>query len=148
MHMTDLKELMRRGIEAYNAKDIGALASLYAHDAELLWPGRGVFKGRSAISSLYEEVDFKAFPDAKVSIDNQAISGNLVITEWSYGGTNTGQLTLADGSTAPATGKRVSGRGVNVAEYGEDGLIKSERFYFDLMELLVQLGLVPTAARP
>jgi predicted ester cyclase len=107
-----------------------------------------VFKGRSAISSLYEEVDFKAFPDAKVSIDNQAISGNLVITEWSYGGTNTGQLTLADGSTAPATGKWVSGRGVNVAEYGEDGLIKSERFYFDLMELLVQLGLVPTAARP
>src|SRR5262249_57736537 len=99
MQMTDLKELMRRGIEAYNAKDIGALASLYAHDAELLWPGRGVFKGRSAISSLYEEVDFKAFPDAKVSIDNQVISGNLVITEWSYGGDQPAPVTLA-GSAA------------------------------------------------
>lgn len=145
--MADLKELARRGIEAYNAKDIGAVASLYAVDAELLWPGRGVIKGRSAISSLWEE-DFKAFPDAKVSLDNEIISGNLVISEWSYGGTNTGQLTLPDGGTVPATGQRVSARGVNLAEYGEDGLVKSDRFYFDTMEVLVQLGLAPTAARP
>src|SRR5262249_58129700 len=101
MQMTDLKELMRRGIEAYNAKDIGALASLYAHDAELLWPGRGVFKGRSAIRSLWEEVDFKAFPDAKVSIDSQAISGNLVITEWSYGGAHAAHERPPPGSSPP-----------------------------------------------
>ena len=58
-------------------------------------------------------------------------------------GTNTGPLSLPDGSTVPATGKAVRVRGCDIATVA-DGMIVRHHFYFDQMELLTQLGLAPT----
>ncbi|MDQ4019216.1 MAG: ester cyclase, partial [Actinomycetota bacterium] len=55
-----------------------------------------------------------------------------------------GPLQMPDGETIPATGKQIRVRGCDVATV-ENGRITSHRFYFDQMEFLSQLGLVPEA---
>ncbi len=87
--------------------DQALVATAYANDAELVSPNRGLTKGRGAITTLWED-DFRAFPDAKGSVESQAISGQTVFVEYGLTGTNAGPLTMADGSSVPATGERVS----------------------------------------
>ncbi|WP_426939533.1 ester cyclase [Pseudarthrobacter sp. S3] len=57
-------------------------------------------------------------------------------------GTNTGPLPLPSGESLPATGKSIRVRSCDVAHV-EAGLIKQHAFYFDQMELMAQLGLLP-----
>jgi len=57
----DLEELVRLGVEAYNRKDIGALVALYANDAAVVSPNRGLKKRRAAITNAWED-EFSAFP--------------------------------------------------------------------------------------
>jgi hypothetical protein len=72
-------------------------------------------------------------------------SGNVAIDEGYFVGTNTGDLHAPNGDSIPATGKQVRVRDcdVVVAEYG---LIREHHFYWDLMEFLGQLGLLPEGA--
>lgn len=89
MAIPDLEELVRLGVEAYNRKDIGALVALYANDAEVVSPNRGLKKRRAAITNAWED-EFSAFPDTKGSVESQAIRGQTVFAEYVVTGTNTG----------------------------------------------------------
>ena len=55
---------------------------------------------------------------------------------------NTGPIQLPTGETLPATQKEVRIRGVDIATV-KDGRIVDYRLYFDEMEFLGQLGLLP-----
>ena len=139
--MADIKRLVQEGTDAYNQKKIGVLDGLYQADAELIVPGREPVRGRAAVTAFWEE-EFKSFPDGKVKIVTEVISGSTAVSEWEWNGTNTGPLRLPTGDMSPATGKKASARGVDIAEF-EGGLIKSHRFYYDSLDLVTQLGLVP-----
>ena len=78
-----------------------------------------------------------AFPDLKMSVDLMIAEGNLVTVLWSGKGTNTGT-----GNGLPATGKRLSGRGITIWRI-EGGKIREEWSEFDQMRILTQLGLLP-----
>jgi predicted ester cyclase len=78
----------------------------------------------------------------KVSQTYQVIAGDTAVTEATYSGTHTGTLPTPNGDV-PATGKRVQGRQVAVQRV-KDGQISSEQLYFDQMEFLGALGLVPS----
>jgi len=55
--------------------------------------------------------------------------------------TNTGDLPLPDGSTLPATGRRISLPGLDVVYLDADGLIAEGHRYQDAAGFMAQLGL-------
>jgi hypothetical protein len=54
-------------------------------------------------------------------------------------------LSLPNGETVPPTGKRVSVPGMDIETWDDEGLLIGDRAYFDQLELLARLGLVPEA---
>jgi hypothetical protein len=69
-------------------------------------------------------------------------AGNVAIDEGYLVGTHTGPLPTPSGETIPATGKQINVRSCDVATV-EAGVVTQHRFYFDQMEFLGQLGLLP-----
>jgi len=142
--MGDLNELIRRMDEALDGKDIKAALALCAEDAVVEFPGREPIRGRDAIKSFFQ-MQFDAARNSERTLLAEAVSGSTAMREWSDTRTMTGPLTMPDGRTIPATGKRATHKMVTVVE-AEGDLIKSVHFYFDRMEVLAQLGLAPTAS--
>jgi steroid delta-isomerase-like uncharacterized protein len=81
--------------------------------------------------------DFRtSFPDAKVTINEVTFQGDRSFAQWTFEGTNTGP------GNFPATGKSVTIQGASHARY-VDGKLAEEKVYFDAMDMMGQLGLVP-----
>jgi hypothetical protein len=66
----------------------------------------------------------------------------VAIDEGYVVGTHTAPLSLPSGESVPATGKQIRVRSCDIASV-EGGLVTNHRFYFDQMEFLGQLGLLP-----
>jgi steroid delta-isomerase-like uncharacterized protein len=140
--MTQAREVSDRYTELINAHDAHGIAALFAEDGVIVDPG-GEYRGRDAITQYWEGF-FQAFPDMQGQDDFEAESGDTAINEWSASGTNTGPLEGPDG-TIPATGKPVTLRGCDAITV-RDGLIQSQRVYFDQLSFMTQLGLIPEGA--
>lgn len=80
-----------------------------------------------------------AFPDSKATFHDAHVSGNTVVLELSWKGTQTGPMATPDGEV-PATGKSLDMRAVQINEI-RDGKVTSTRQYFDLATMMSQLGL-------
>jgi predicted ester cyclase len=145
-HMADLKELSQRSVEAYNAHDASKLATLDHQDVVTTAPGpkgRTELRGRKA-GQDYNQSWFTAFPDAKITIINEVIASDTFVQEGIFKGTNTGEW-KSEAGDMPATGKTVNGQFCLVAKV-RDGLIVSGNLYFDQVDLMTQLGLMPVPA--
>ena len=57
--------------------------------------------------------------------------------------TMTGEMEMPDGSKIPASGKTHSMKGCGVMD-SENGQIKNQRIYMDMMSMLVGFGLMPS----
>ena len=91
---------------------------------------------------MFNEAFFPAFSDLHFDVQRTLVAGDSVIVEWRAGGTHDGPLTNAAGQTIPPTYRKGVIAGVLIADV-KDGQIVRERTYWDQMELLGQLGLVP-----
>jgi steroid delta-isomerase-like uncharacterized protein len=140
--MANAREVSDRYTDLINAHDAEAIGALYADDGVLTDP-TGEFRGPDEVAQYWERF-FQAFPDMTGRDEFKAESGDTAINEWSASGTNSGPLETPEG-TIPATGKRGSLRGCDVITV-RDGLIQSHRVYYDQLEFLSQLGLVPEGA--
>ena len=78
-----------------------------------------------------------AFPDLTTKVDKMLVDGEFVTVLWSGGGTNTGT-----GNGLPATGKKLTGRGITIWRIS-GGKIREEWSEFDQLRILQQLGLMP-----
>jgi steroid delta-isomerase-like uncharacterized protein len=78
-----------------------------------------------------------AFPDLKSTISSVIISDNKAAFEWLFEGTQKGDM-----PGMPASNKRMSFRGVSVAEFA-DGKVAHQIDYWDLATMLKQLGFMP-----
>jgi steroid delta-isomerase-like uncharacterized protein len=141
--MADNKELARRFIEAFNAHDEKALLALDTVDTTFSAPGGVALKGREAAIS-YAMGWLTAFPDSRMVIRNEVISGDTILQEFTFEGTHTATLHAPTGDL-PATNRRLSGRGAQVIKV-RDGLVADTQLYFDQVDVLTQLGLMPVAA--
>jgi steroid delta-isomerase-like uncharacterized protein len=140
--MAKARELSDRYTDAINAHDAQAIGALFSEDGVFEEPA-GRFEGRQAIVEYWVRF-FEAFPDLSGRDDFKAESGDAAINEWSMSGTNSGPMETPEG-TIPATGKRVTVRGCDVIT-ARDGLIVSQRAYYDQLGFMGQLGLVPEGA--
>ena len=81
-----------------------------------------------------------AFPDYAWTAVRTVVAGDTVVTEWRTSGTHAG-----DFPGLPATGCRVDFPGVSVTEIA-GGVITCERDYFNMADVLAQIGVLPTRA--
>jgi steroid delta-isomerase-like uncharacterized protein len=141
--MADNKELARRFTEAFNAHDEKALLALDTPDVTFSAPGGVTLRGREA-STGYAMAWLNAFPDARMVIRNEIISGDTIVQEFTFEGTHTATLSAPTGDI-PATNRRLSGRGAQIMKV-RDGLVADTQLYFDQVDVLTQLGLMPSLA--
>ena len=139
--MAEAKDIAARFIEAFNAHDESAIRALNAPNAKFQAPGGVSLEGREAVTG-YAMAWLNGFPDAKMTVRNELTCGSWVVQEFTFEGTHTAPLDGPTG-TIPATGKRVVAKGVQIVRY-ENGLAIDDRLYFDQVDVLTQLGLMPT----
>lgn len=138
--MSVTRELAERGFALYNSGDLDAFLDVYAENAVLRAPEVTV-EGRAAIREFWAE-QFVGFPDSHITADLWVEEGDTIVAEFTYTGTNTGPMGMPDGSTMPATGKRIEMKGMQLLQL-HDGKIVRHAIYHDDMAAMIQLGLMP-----
>jgi len=141
--MASLRDFFNEGERAFNAHDIEATMALYAAGADFSGPGGMQLKGIAAIRQ-FTQGWFQGFPDAKLRTDRYIEAGDTIVQEGVFIGTHTGVFPTPMGDIPP-TGKRVEGGFADVYVF-KDGKIINDHLYFDRMDLMEQLGLVPAPA--
>jgi steroid delta-isomerase-like uncharacterized protein len=133
-------QMVESAVEAINRGDAAGYAAWYTDDAvthDPLVPAP--IKGRDAIEEDIAQF-LRAFPDLHGTVESVLEDGDRVATEVAFTGTNTGPLETPDG-TLPATGQPARFWLCSVVEMGPDGLATATRRYYDVFDLLTQLGL-------
>lgn len=125
-------------IDAFNRRDFSAWAALLGDDFQAGYPGADGLTAAQA--RAYNESFLPAFPDLHFEPRRVVAQGDTVVIEWYAGGTHEGPLTGPNGQTLPATGRRGGVHGVLLSEI-RDGKIARETTYWNMLELLSQLGL-------
>lgn len=82
----------------------------------------------------------QAFPDGRVTVDDQLAEGDTVTSRWTFRGTQTGEL-----AGIAATGKQVTVAGITVSRIDGD-VVAEEWTSWDRLGMLVQLGAVTEPA--
>ena len=140
--MGEAREVMDRLTDALTTHpDLKVIAELYAEDAVAVTPDEGEIHGREDIVEYWRQMT-EAVPNARFESLHSYEAGDTAIDEGVFSGRNTGPIQLPTGEMLPATQKEISIRGVDIATV-RDGRITDYRLYFDEMEFLGQLGLLP-----
>jgi len=133
------KALVRRGIEeAVNKGNFSVMDEIVSTDYVYREPTVGEKRGRAGLRELITTYR-NAFPDVRLTIDEQIAEGDKVVTRWNATGTHRGELF----GTAP-TGKQVRIQGIIVSRIA-NGKIVEETEVYDALGMLRQLGAVPAA---
>jgi steroid delta-isomerase-like uncharacterized protein len=141
--MADARAVAAAFMDAFNAHDEGRIRELTAENNVLEAPGDVHIEGREP-ATQYAMAWLNGFPDARVTIKNEIEAGDWVVQEFTFEGTHEGTLSSPTGDI-PATNRRLTGRGVQVLRI-EEGAIADTRLYFDQVQVLTQLGLMPEPA--
>jgi predicted ester cyclase len=136
--MSSAKDVILRHIEAFNARDNDA--DPWAADAEFKAPVAQV-SGRDEILGFFG-VFQNAFPDVRLELHQLLTDGPAAAAEGTLTGTHDGVLPTPNGDVGP-TGRTVELRWAAIYATDGDGL-KSEHLFFDQMDFLGQLGLLPS----
>lgn len=127
--------------EAYFERRFDRAEALYAPDAIGVTPDGTELKGGHEIVS-YMRTFLDAFPDARYEVLSKVEAGSVAVDEGRFIGTNDAPIVTPTLDIIPATHKHISLRGCDVLEV-DHGLVRSHRFYFDQVDMLTQLGLMP-----
>jgi len=132
------KALARRvAEEIFNNGDLEVADELYASDYVLHDPSLPEdLHGPEGIKQ-YAAMNLGAFPDARVTIEDQVAEGDRVASRWTATGTHTGEL-----MGIPPTGNRVTITGVTINRI-VGGRIAEDWYQGDDLGMLRQLGVFP-----
>jgi len=127
---------------AWNSHDTEKLVSFFTDDCvyEEVAIGK-ITRGKEEFKAFINAF-FAAFPDTNFELTSNFNSGNWYCAEWIWTATHKGNM-----AGIPATGKRISIRGVSVGELKE-GKIKRNSEYYNLMDFIKQIGIKPGPASP
>jgi|SRR5687768_17167462 predicted ester cyclase len=122
-------------IEGLNRGDISVADEVFASEGVIHIsgspdPNLSVEGFKQMISGL-----LSAFPDMRITIEDQIVAGDKVATRWSAEGTNNGPF-----GTVPATGRRVRINGL-LLDRVAGGKVVERWEQWDQMSMMQQLGL-------
>jgi predicted ester cyclase len=141
--MTDARQIGAQFVDAFNAHNEVRMRELNAEHAVFEAPGEVRLEGRDPTTE-YALAWLRAFPDARLSVHNELVDGDWVIQEFTFEGTHEDTLS-SPGGDIPATHKHLKGRGVQIFKVDGD-VVTDTRLYFDQVQVMTQLGLMPEPA--
>jgi steroid delta-isomerase-like uncharacterized protein len=141
--MADAREVGGRFIEAFNAHDEERIRDLNGENTVFEAPGEVKVEGREAATE-YAMGWLRAFPDARITVHNELAAGDWVVQEFTFTGTHDATL-MSPAGEIPATHKTLNGRGVQIFRV-EGETVADTRLYFDQVQVMTQLGLMPEPA--
>jgi steroid delta-isomerase-like uncharacterized protein len=140
--MSDVKRVLEQAIESWNANDRETWVSLYDENVEWEAPGGVRISGLEDLKTKYYDALLEAAPDRLSTVDALIAEGEIVAEEGRYTGTHTGTWRSPNGVEIPATGKSLDFPFSAIFRV-KDGKITSIRLYYDQVDVLTQLGLMP-----
>jgi steroid delta-isomerase-like uncharacterized protein len=139
--MGNPQEVADRSLQAWRSGGAEAFVACYTDDASITAPGGTQLHGHDGVRQFYSMWN-EAVPDNEISIERDYVSGSVIVQEGVFSGTHTGNLATPDGQVIPATGRSLRVPYAEVLET-EGDQIAASRLYFDQVELMTQLGLMP-----
>jgi uncharacterized protein (TIGR02246 family) len=139
--MGSAKDVVDNLLASWQARDAEAFSQCYSPDAEITGPGGMRFIGRDG-ARQFLSVWSEAMPDNELSVTNEYLAGSVVVQEAIFSGTHTGNLAAPNGLVVPPTGRQVHVPYVDILVVEGDH-VTSDHLYWDQVEILTQLGLMP-----
>ena len=113
-----------------------AIAEVYADDVIMHEPGEDIvgIEGLAQFVSMMRS----AFPDLRITVEDDMAEGDKVVTRWTRQGTHQGELM----GVAP-TGNQVTVTGITIHRIAEAKIVE-EWSNWDALGLMQQIGAVPS----
>jgi predicted ester cyclase len=141
--MAVAREIGARFIEAFNAHDEARIRELNGENVVLEAPGDVRIEGREA-ATQYAMSWLGAFSDARLIVHHEFGEGDWAAQRCTFEGTHDGTLSSPAGDI-PATHKRLNGRCFQVFRVEGETVVETY-LYFDQVQVMTQLGLMPEPA--
>ncbi|HEX8759111.1 MAG TPA: ester cyclase [Pseudonocardiaceae bacterium] len=139
----DVKEIVKRFYDNWNKKDKEAYLADCSDSLEITAPGGLLLRGLSG-AEMYWEGWCGAFPDNQQIMPTIVGVGDQAAAEGVFEGTHTGTLHAPDGTEISPTDRHISGQFSEFFVVRDDKIV-SVHLYYDQLDLLTQLGLMPTS---
>jgi predicted ester cyclase len=141
--MPETKNIAARFVAAFNAHDEAAIHALHASHVKFNAPGG--FKANNAKdATAFATSWLKAYPHGKMTVRSEIVSSPWIVQEITMEGVHSGPLETPMGTVQP-THKKFLGYGIQCFKV-EDGKITEARLYYDQLDMMGQLGLIPAPA--
>ena len=133
-------------MQAMNIRNSDAMDALRSPDFYLDFVYDDAFQNQplsGAATRDFWPAWFQAFPDGEFEVSRTIVAESVVVVQWTFSGTQTGDL--GDPVSNPplrSTGRIACFRGVSIYDV-EQGLISRETTYLDLATVMVELGVTP-----
>lgn len=141
--MGEARHAAQEFVDAFNAHDEARMRSITSDDAVFEAPGDIKLAGADAMTE-YAMGWLRAFPDGRIVVHNTVVGDGWAVQEFTFEGTHDETLVGSAGEI-PATHRHLSGRAVQIMKV-DGGKIADSRLYFDQVDVLTQLGVMPAPA--
>jgi len=125
-------------VDAFDSHEGSRVAALVAPDVRWEDVAAGIVFENPAALGAFIDVSDEFSKDYRFTLVSEHVSAARYALEWEMAGTNTGAF-----QGAPATKKHYCIRGVSIGSFDADGKIKENRDYYNVAELMQQLGVRP-----
>jgi predicted ester cyclase len=126
--------IVQRAFECCNKHDLAGMTELFSN-CIYHSPVTGELKGDAYKELLTSQ--FGAFPDGRLTMEDQVTEGDKVVVRWSFTGTHKGELM----GIAP-TGKRIAMTGMSIMRLVGGKIVEAWEEW-DNLGMMQQLGVVP-----
>jgi steroid delta-isomerase-like uncharacterized protein len=140
--MGEASRVAKESLDAFNAHDEERIRACHAPSVSFEAPGDVRLTGPDDVTE-YTMSWLRAFPDAEATIENEIEAGDWVVYELTLKGTHKGAL-VSPGREIPATNRGITSRAAQTLRI-QDGKVAEEHLYWDQVQILTQLGLMPEA---
>jgi len=135
--MAELTAHAKNVVEAFNNDDWDAARGILGDST---YNELGTQRSLAGADAIIEGLQGwkAAMPDVKGTVTSAVESGQRVVLEVTWEGTQTGEMVTEQG-TIPPSGKRQKTPSAFIFDY-ENGEMKESRHYFDMLTFLKQIG--------
>lgn len=131
------QQLIEQEAAGWSSGNLDQLLSVFSDDVTYEDVPLGVvFHGKEELRAFAKGF-FNGFPDLKAVIVTTVVNGDRGASEWTFAGTQTGDM-----PNMPASNKRMDLRGMSTYEFAS-GKIKRKIDYWDVGTMMRQLGFAP-----